>query len=438
MDGRVLRRVYPPRREWVEVDGREAHAVSRKATGEVSPVVLERGCETSVEPARECVQVYLEVARSEYTRTLETLRDTTTPTSACTRRSATSAAVNAGNTRVQTRDRWYHRRSSAICVVDKSRKVVYCRLSRMMRDVRCQNPIPFPHDVERKSSMEKQIKTGAILRIFAKTEAVVPEAVNNLKELIRVSVHEGVTNHFQVIVAEDPRYPDHDCGKTYEALKPVAVALQSEHDITVKVNRLQSGDVFVDALNFGMHLLGEEGCTHGFVLSKEARSYIDRDTAGRMHKAIRHDGVRVAGVVLHEVASLVRMGAVSNPFSCWHIESLMQADGFPTMCAQARTDEVRPKIHISRPEEGVDEWAVLQGVEDAALAGKFSQMFGPCIAVVEPANTAAAYDVGSDPSRARRDYLKFLSKKERTEYFLKRVGLDKGLAQLAGAVRVTL
>mgnify|MGYP006888316126 CR=1 FL=1 len=122
------------------------------------------------------------------------------------------------------------------------------------------------------------VSFGLLLRVYANKVEDIPNRVGFIKKVIaragEIKRRDGrrFFDHIDVVVWEDIRYPDADCGLTAEA---IAAAVGG----TAAVYRFREGDIFVDILNFGVQEVQlRKGVTHTCILSGEAFSYLTQAT----------------------------------------------------------------------------------------------------------------------------------------------------------------
>ncbi len=222
-------------------------------------------------------------------------------------------------------------------------------------------------------SMDDIGDIGVIIRQFAQRPERQVESVDRVLQTIRVA--EGISRNQpdwslfpRVIVPEDVRYRDHDCGGTAGLIHEV---VRSER--FSRVISLEKGDSFCGALNRGVWECVTDTFQYALIMSPKAREYLTAENVDLMREALSKPGALVAGLVLPELADSIREGRIANTFAMWYLPALVQVGGFDLMARQGFIGEDRPNA----------------GVEEIAPLIRLVETFGPCIVPVEPAGEAA-------------------------------------------------
>lgn len=283
-------------------------------------------------------------------------------------------------------------------------------------------------------------KIGALVRVFAKKPELVSDTVKQTMDLInkiqalKISGTPFVS-HIMILVPCDTRYSDVDCGETAQALRG---ALSDEDiEMSIEVSELAHGDIFCGILNYGMARLLSVGCEYGLVISKEASSYLNQESAMAIIEAVE-DGALVTGLAINELTESVMQGRIANTLGLWHIISLMQVGGFDLRSAKPeRNAVIVHKVRAWGTNRDEPSWAYdLAGVEEIIPLVRMVQTFGECIAPLLPKGNDVQQYVVPDPKVDTEGYIRHVNKmgtkRERQTYFANTEGAD--LTYLMGGV----
>lgn len=253
------------------------------------------------------------------------------------------------------------------------------------------HPKTYPHPLD----FLDENKIGLMLRVFAKNEEDIPkrvELVENVIERVRkcdlqVDEHnaQGIISRVDVLVPEDNRYRDSDCGKTAGVL---AKHFHQERDVYIE--GIPEGDVFCSVGNYGFLKQFKEGMTYTVTLSPEVHSYLNHETMKAVIKAACK-GARAIGVAINELTESVLEGRLAGTFAMWHIPSLLMVGGLDLCAQNKRVDDRLAHFMRGWSQEKGEVLYELHGVEEMLPLARMVDHFGPCIAPILPLGK----DIGS-------------------------------------------
>lgn len=264
---------------------------------------------------------------------------------------------------------------------------------------------------------------GLILRTYASNPADVEKRVSMLESVLANPVVATTFKRVDILVHADLRFSakDRDCGELADALKrnPSIGAREGVH-----VEEVKHGDLFCGLLNHGIAQQARMGCEYSVILSPDAGSYLTEETMTAM-LAAASNGALAVGVAINELAPSIREGRLANTLCLWHNQSLQTVGGFDTKAAKPVDDRLAHYMRGSS--QGKEVFYQLAGVEEVIPLARMVELFGPCLAVVEPHGGPAAYEVPdpvTQPDLYKRHISKLGTKFERQMALLVSVGFD--------------
>ncbi len=239
--------------------------------------------------------------------------------------------------------------------------------------------------------MAQSSEYGLVSRVYAKNTEGVHEAVMRVTETVR-QAHAVGLGQVEVVV---PLIED--CGQTFPQVHEALAA--SNHARACGF----TGDPNAGALTAGIRILQNLRCKYGFVISNKAIRFLTKPNVLHMLEAFER-GALVVGMPVDELAESVRQGLILNTFAAWDINALAEVGFFDSK----------------------------DGVEEIAPIGRWIQKYHrPCIAVVEPENSADI-ELRSGPEAEEHHRRVLATKRERQEAEARRVGVT--LESFAGYV----
>ncbi len=263
---------------------------------------------------------------------------------------------------------------------------------------------------------------GLILRTYASNPEDVAKRVSMLASVITKPVMARFSR-IDVLIHADQRFAekDRDCGKLADALRQDPLIRDRKG---VHVEEVKHGDLFCGLLNHGIAKQARMGCEYSVILSPDAGSYLTEETMTAM-LAAASNGALAVGVAINELAPSIREGRLANTLCLWHNQSLQTVGGFDQKAAKP-VDE-RLAHYMRGSSQGKEVFYQLAGVEEVIPLARMVELFGPCLAVVEPQGGPAAYEVPdpvTQPDLYKRHMSKLGTKFERQATLLGSVGFD--------------
>lgn len=276
-------------------------------------------------------------------------------------------------------------------------------------------------------------RIGLVLRAFASKEADVPKRIEQISDTVTqaASVRVGwlptgwhpVFSRIDILVWEDKRYKDADCGATAKAMPDVFFIENT--GVQVAVHRFTCGDLFCGCLNYGVALQLRNRIAYSCIMSTEAAGYLTEDTATQMIAALE-EGAKVTGIAINELTESVCEGRIANTLAIWDNVALMSVGGFDLRAAKPRDERTASYMRGWNQEKG-GVYYHLAGCEEVIPLARLVDTYGPCIAPILPADEAARYKV-PDPKTEPELWLRHISKMgtklERQSALLASAGYD--------------
>lgn len=204
--------------------------------------------------------------------------------------------------------------------------------------------------------MSQTIRSGIILRSYAKTPEVVDEvvarAVKSAQKVCTLKAN-GVTA-FDNVMFVVPQ--DFDCGLTAARLKQAF----GKKGLLVQV-LTAPGHHSCAALNVATIALDILRVQYAFILSNKALDYLDTPTVEKMLEVLS-SGKKVVGVEIPSLSDIAE-NPIQNTFAAWDAKALRRTGGFD---CETGVEEVAPIIRLMR-EFGTDCAAIIKGRADAQL-----------------------------------------------------------------------
>ncbi len=254
---------------------------------------------------------------------------------------------------------------------------------------------------------------GIVLRTYASKPEDVLKRVKAVRDFVARACdicYDGdpVFSRIDVMVWENKRYPDADCGQTGMAL--VDAKIQDEFSPIVEVHSIREGDIFCGILNEGVALqLGLSGVDYTLIASTEAVSYLNDETVAEMISAVSDERVRVVGVALNELAESVLAGRVSNTMALWHTFSLMSVGGFDLRAAKPVNEQSAHYLK-GADSRGAPVFYQLAGVEEILPLARLVDVYGQCIAPILPRGSGVKHYQVPDPVTQPELYARHIAK----------------------------
>lgn len=277
------------------------------------------------------------------------------------------------------------------------------------------------------------------MRMFASKEADVPKRIEQISDAVtraasvRVDWH-PLFSRIDILVWEDQRYKDADCGSTVKAAKDMPdVFFIEDSGVKVAVHRFERGDLFCGILNYGVALQLRNKITFSCIMSAEAAAYLTDETAEAMIQAFE-DGAKATGVAINELTESVCEGRVANTLAIWDNLALMSVGGFDLRAAKPKDDRTAHYMRGWNQEKG-DVYYHLAGCEEVIPLARLVDTYGECIAPILPADESTRYkvpDPATEPELWLRHIAKMGTKTERQSALLASAGYD--LSFLKGGV----
>ena len=275
---------------------------------------------------------------------------------------------------------------------------------------------------------------GLSLRVFAGKPELVEKQCEVTLALARkaadMHLDDGKTvfKNILLLVAEDKRRVDYDCGLSSEYLKN---ALTKNPRTQIKIISCKQEDLFCGTLNLASAKLLRSGCKYMAVFSSLAHDYLDMQFMEDASLAFSKGAV-VAGLAIAELQQSILDGLIANTSAVWDIEALTAVGGFD-QCAEHPfkkghfglfTDERLVQWVQGQRLDGTDGFYPSAGVEEIIplirLARKFDRQ---CIAPIMP-SSGKVWEVPNDPVALSRHHNKMATKRTRQEGMAQKVNAD--------------
>lgn len=273
-------------------------------------------------------------------------------------------------------------------------------------------------------------RIGLILRVFATKEDQVENQVRQIMEMVCKAMQLVEISLIDIFVWEDKRYPDADCGKTYDALTKEVGTKQ----IMVRTHRFEHGDIFCGILNYAVAMQLRNRVDYSIIASKEALSYLNQETLDDMIDAACNNA-KAVGVAINELTESVMAGRLANTLAMWDNVALMSVGGFDLRAAKPMNDKSAHYLKGWNKDKG-DVFYHLAGVEEVIPLARLVETWGPCLAPIMPQGEGIKGYVVPDPVKEPELFLRHISKMgtktERQAALLAAIGAD--LSYLKGGV----
>lgn len=260
-------------------------------------------------------------------------------------------------------------------------------------------------------------RVGLVLRVYARKEEQIPESAKEIETIItkaKTMHYKGkpIFGRIDVMVWNDNRYVDSDCGKTYEYLES-----RWRNTSRVFVNNFTRGDLYCEILNKAIGIQVRNRIDYSMILSYQALSYFNEETVVEMLKAAE-DGALAIGVGINELSySIMKEGRIANTFAMWHNLSLIQEGIFDVRAAK----NIDPNLSITIEGANGAKY-LLHGVEEIIPLARLVSRFGECVAPIRPQGEGfkeyKVPDPENNPEGFERHMGKMGTKKERQDGFL--------------------
>ena len=281
---------------------------------------------------------------------------------------------------------------------------------------------------------------GLILRVFATKAEDVAKRVAQTKQLVEKAIamkvgNKNVFSAIDILVWNDDRYQDADCGLTADALRDAfqSTPFTAKGFAVVSTHDFKRGDLFCGILNYGVVSQLAKRIRYSCIMSPEAIDYLTTENLTAMIGAFNND-VAVAGLAINELTESVLEGRIANTFAIWDNRALMSVGGFDLRAAKPRDDRTAHYLRGWHAEKG-DVFYHLAGCEEVIPLAHLVDLLGPCIAPILPTDRTAQYQApnpATEPDLWARHLSKLGTKTERQSALLASVGYD--LSYLKGGV----
>jgi len=273
---------------------------------------------------------------------------------------------------------------------------------------------------------------GLVLRAFTPPQATVEEThkaidknigvLRGVVERAAALTYDGASIYSQVniVVQNDPRYIDCDCGLTAQALRRVKQSWEvGGLAQRVLVQECLSGDLYVGNNNFALREQREAGLDYIQFLSPGLLDYFVWENMAQVLEALEK-GARGVGVAMEpHRESILKQGFLLDTFDIFHIESLMSVGGYDVLAAQpTRLEKARKETSplfslLTDPETGEEEYVyAYAGVEEMVPIIRLVRKYGRCIAPIDP-KVKGVWKIPAGEAAQKRERLKNLSKTDR-------------------------
>ena len=285
------------------------------------------------------------------------------------------------------------------------------------------------------SSILNRNPVGLVLRTYATKSEDVPKRVEAIRKFVEKAKGiqidgKQVFRQIDVLVWEDARFADADCGLTFEALKGDATVVAN-----ASVHRFNYGDLFCGVLNYAVAKQIRAGIDYTLIASTEALSYFTVETLQEMFKAAE-SGAKAVGVAINELTDSVLAGRLANMMCLWHNVSLMSVGGFDLRAAKPVDDKSAHYVRGWSSEKQANTFYHLAGVEEVIPLARLVEVYGSCLAPIMPTGDGVKQYQVPDPATQcelwERHIAKMGTKAERQGALLASIGCD--LSYLKGGV----
>jgi len=267
---------------------------------------------------------------------------------------------------------------------------------------------------------------GLLLVTFASKEDDVPKRVQMAEETVEQAEafrlgDQPYFSRIDILVVDDPRFADTDCGKTKDAL----IEKLKPHRSTFIAS--PKGDAFSEIKNAGFAIQSRHGIDYTMTLSPEARSYLNQETLDAVSDAAC-SGALVVGVAIGELEESILEGRVAGTFALWHTMAILSVGGMDMHAAGRRKNDQLVRYLKGYGPDGAELFYPLAGVEEVVPCARLADGHGPCIAPILPRGAdVKRYEVPDrekQPELYARHNKKMGTKKERQTAHLNREGYD--------------